>query len=151
MNPKTVGRYAAPPATRDVAPRGLTVSGATSCPLKGRLLLRQGEGDDLVVGDLRSREPAAGADDGDELPAIGAKIGNWRRLDRRRQLDLPQLLAGRGRKGAEPEIVRAADEREAAGGQHDTTGTGTAGVLQAGGQRVRDAERLPIRDVARIH
>jgi hypothetical protein len=44
--------------------------------------LRQGEGDDLVIGDRRSREPAAGAHHGDELPAIGSKVGERRRFNR---------------------------------------------------------------------
>src|SRR5207247_1026115 len=63
--------------------------------------LRQGERDDLVIGDLRPGEPAARAHHGDELPSIGSSVRDRRRFNRRRQLDFPQLLAGRGGKGAE--------------------------------------------------
>src|SRR5262249_57224403 len=65
--------------------------------------------------------------------------------------DLPQLLAGRRRESAEPEIIGAADERQSAGGQNDTAGTRAAGVLHTGRQHVRDPERLAIRDRARVH
>jgi hypothetical protein len=44
--------------------------------------LRQGEGDDLVVCNIRAREAAARADHGHELPPIRAHIRGWRRLDR---------------------------------------------------------------------
>jgi sterol desaturase/sphingolipid hydroxylase (fatty acid hydroxylase superfamily) len=43
---------------------------------------RQGERDDLVIGDLRPREAAAGAHHGDELPAIGSKVGDRRCFNR---------------------------------------------------------------------
>ena len=71
---------------------------------------RQGERDDLVVGHVRPCEPAAGAQHGDELPAVGAHVGHGRRFNGRGQPDLPELFARRRREGAEAEIVRAADE-----------------------------------------
>src|SRR6187397_3155215 len=77
--------------------------------VKFKLLLRQCKGDDFIIGDFRPGEPAAGAHDCHELASVRALVGNRRRLHRRRQPGLPQLLAGRGCKGAEPEVVGAAD------------------------------------------
>src|SRR5204863_9223423 len=106
-----------------------SLPGAARMTISTASFLRQGERDDLVIGDLRPGEPAARAHHGDELPSIGSSVRDRRRFNRRRQLDFPQLLAGRGGKGAEPEVIRAANEGEATCGQHDTAGTGASGLL----------------------
>src|SRR5712671_6984184 len=63
----------------------------------------------------------------------------------------PELRAGRGRKRTEAEIIRPADESEAACREDDAAGARAARVPKAFGKRFGDAKRLAIRDVARVH